>query len=191
MYFIILLIVILVFFYLYEYLYREKFISGYDPSFFNPEPVDYNTRKQDCGELTYTPTDCVVDTVVPSNKIVCNKSLSPITNNDIANQKTCKDNAEKTDKDKTDKDKAEKIKVDKVKVDKVKANKDVENKKNPTLSLKYDFDLLSSFNNSQIEKKENDVYVKNNFGDELETFNDLKTDVRSLNSLENDLISNY
>lgn len=165
MYFIILLIVILVLIYLHEYLYKEKFVSGYDPNFFNPEPVDYNTRKQDCDELTYTPTECVVDTVVPSNKVVCDKSLSPITNNDIANKKKCKASGEK---------------------------------KNPTLSLKYDFDLLSSFNNSQINNDENNlnedsnkVYIEDNFGDELETFNDLKTDVRSLNSLENDVMSNY
>lgn len=44
-------------------------------------------------------------------------------------------------------------------------------KKNKNLSLEYNFDLLPSFNNAQ-------QY-------------DLKTDVRSLNSLENDLISNY
>lgn len=155
MYFVILLIVILVVIHLYEFLNKngkEKFVSGYDPSFFDPEPVDYNTKKQDCDELTYTPSECVVDTVVPSNKVVCNKSLSPITSNDIENEKSHKN----------------------------------DNKPEQTLSLKYDFDLLSSFNSAQIDRNDD----KNNMK-ELETFDDLKTDVRSLNSLENDLVSNY
>jgi hypothetical protein len=58
-------------------------------------------------------------------------------------------------------------------------------KKSPTVSLQYDFDLLSSFNNAQISNpdKLNDIKDKNNY--------ELVTDIRSLNSLENDLISNY
>ena len=55
-------------------------------------------------------------------------------------------------------------------------------KKSPTLSLQYDFDLLSSFNNAQISNP-NDINNNNN--------QELITDIRSLNSLENDLISNY
>lgn len=146
--FIILLIVVLVIIYLWTSS-GENFTVGYDPSFLYQEPVNYNTREQDCNELTYSPTECVVDTVVPSNKIVCNESLTPITNN----EKDC-------------------------------GVKDKKDTNNPTLSLIYDFDLLSSFNNSQIA---NDNMVNR----ELESFDDLKTDVRSLASLENDNITNY
>lgn len=52
-------------------------------------------------------------------------------------------------------------------------------KKKPTVNLQYDFDLLSSFNNAQINNHDNDIDKE------------LTTDVKSLNSLENDLISNY
>lgn len=161
-YFVITLIVIVVFIYIYgesvgfvSWNNNEKFTSGYDPSFLDLEPVNYNTRKQNCDELTYTSTECVVDTVVPSNKIVCTDSLTPITNN----QKFCDEN---------------------------KKNKP----QNPTLSLKYDFDLLSSFNNSQINDDSN-INKKKISINELESFDDLKTDVKSFNSLENDLMSNY
>ena len=146
--FIILLIVVLVIIYLWTSS-KDNFTIGYDPSFLYQEPVNYNTREQNCNELTYNPTDCGVDTVVPSNKIVCNESLTPITNN----EKDC-------------------------------GVKDKKDTNNPTLSLIYDFDLLSSFNNSQIA---NDNMVNR----ELESFDDLKTDVRSLASLENDNITNY
>jgi len=141
--FIILLIAVLVIIYVYTNS-KDYFTIGYDPIFLYPELVNYNTREQDCNELTYTPTKCVVDTVVPSNQIVCTESLTPITNN----EKDCGD----------------------------KNKKDI---KNSTLSLIYDFDLLSSFNNSQIANSE------------LESFDDLKTDVKSLASLENDNITNY
>ena len=156
--FIILLIVILVIIYVYTNT-KDYFTIGYDPNFLYQEPVNYNTREQDCNELTYTPTKCVVDTVVPSNKIVCTESLTPETNNS-------KDCGDKNKKD----------------------------TKNPTLSLIYDFDLLSSFNNSQIT---NDNVANNNIANdniangELESFDDLKTDVKSLASLENDNITNY
>jgi len=73
--------------------------------------------------------------------------------------------------------------------------KNKKTKKNPNVSLRYDFDLLSSFNDAQQNdiqtrqetsnniRKQEDYYVNNSF--------DLKTEIRSLNSLENDLISNY
>ena len=131
---------------------------------YTPEPVDYTTRAQDCNELTWSPSKCVVNTVVPPNVNVCGKSLSPITNN----QKECGKNKKTKSK----------------------------SKPNPTVSLKYDFDLLPSFNNAQqndildgqetfknINTSKSDNYVSNSF--------DLETDIRSLNSLENDLISNY
>ena len=143
--FIILLIIVLVIIYVWTSS-KDYFAVGYDPSFLYQEPVNYNTREQDCNELTYTPTKCVVNTVVPSNKIVCTESLTPITNN----EKDC----------------------------------GIKDKNNPTLSLIYDFDLLSSFNDSQIANN-------NVANDELESFDDLKTDVRSLGSLENDNITNY
>lgn len=157
--FIILLIIILVVIYLCT-CSKDYFTIGYDTSFLYQEPVNYNTREQNCNELTYSPTECVVDTVVPSNTIVCNESLTPITNND-------KDCVIKDKEDKEDK----------------KYKKDKEDKKNSTLSLIYDFDLLSSFNNSQIGNN-------NIVNGELESFEDLKTDVRSLASLENDNITN-
>ena len=149
-YFVILLIVILVVIYIYGFITKnEKFVSGYDSSDMLNEPINYITRKQNCDELTYSPTECIVDTVVPSNKIVCTKSMSPISNNEI-------DSIEKEKKEKKS--------------------------KNPTISLSYDFDLLSSFNNAQIE---------NNTDDEIKSLDDLKTDVKSFNSLENDIMSNY
>ena len=152
-YFIILLLIVLVAIFLTNFLGKENFTIGYDPNAFYYEPVNYSTREQNCDELTYTPEKCIVNTVIPSNKVVCTESLTPITNNEKSgtNNKNSK-------------------------------------QKNPTLSLKYDFDLLPSFNRSQIDGDEN--INKNNI-DELETFADLQTDVRSLASLENDLMSNY
>ena len=146
--FIILLIAILVIIYVWTS-NKDYFTVGYDLSFLYQEPLNYNTREQDCNELTYNPTHCVVDTVIPSNKIVCTESLTPITNN----EKDCE----------------------------VKDKKDT---KKSNLSLINDFDLLSSFNNSQIANNK----IAN---DELESFDDLKTDVKSLASLENDNITNY
>jgi hypothetical protein len=145
-YFIILLIIILVVIYIRELNMKETFVSGYI-NIFDYENVDYNTKKQYCNELAYNKQECVVDTVVPSNKVVCNESLIPIRNNEL-------DYDKKNDKN------------------------------NPTLSLKYDFDLLSSFNNSQIDRDE-----YNNIS-ELESFDNL-IDVKSQNSLENELMSNY
>lgn len=158
-YFIILLVIILVVIYLTNFMSKENFTVGYDPNAFDYEPVNYKTREQDCGELTYTPDECVVNTVVPSNKVVCTESLTPITNN----EKSC-------------------------------ANNKKSKQKNPTLSLKYDFDLLQSFNRSQIDgdgDEKNNININKNNIDELETFTDLKTDVRSIASLENDLLSEY
>jgi hypothetical protein len=138
-YFVILLIIILLVIYYTGFIKNvDKFVSGYDPREIRNEPVNYNTRKQNCDELTYSPQECIVNTVIPSNKVVCEKSFSPITNNEINYIE-------------------EKYKKS----------------KNPTLSLKYDFDLLSSFNNAQINN------------DELSRVNDLETEVRSLNSIEN------
>lgn len=158
-YFIILLVIILAVIYLTNFMSKENFVIGYESGYsssYNPNdygPVNYGTRKQDCGELTYTPEKCITDTVIPSNKIVCTESATPITNN----EKSC-------------------------------ANTNTV-QRNPTLSLEYDFDLLSSFNDAQIDggdKIPNDKTVS-----ELETFDDLKTDIKSLASLENDLMSNY
>ena len=139
--FIISMIAILVLFYMYE-MNKEKFTIGYDPNFLFQEPVNYNTKKQNCDELTFNPTECIVDTVIPFNKTVCNESLSPITNNDKYNAKTFS-----------------------------------EQKENPTLSLIYNFDLLPSFNGAQIS--------------ELESLTSSKSDVKSLNSIENDIMTNY
>lgn len=150
---IIILLVILVVFYLFD-----MYVKSNEPFFSNPnllqsyEPVNYNNRNQKCNELTYNPSKCTVETVVPTNKIVCNKSLRPITNNDI----DCDKRKKKT-------------------------------KKNPTLSLQYDFDLLPSFNQAQQQTPNNTSDNKNYINNSIESI----TDIRSLNSLENDLISNY
>jgi hypothetical protein len=115
-------------------------------------PVNYNKLEQNCDQLTWSPSECNVKTVIPSNVNVCgNESLTPITNN----QKDCR-----------------------------KKKKDF--KKRPSVSLKYDFDLLSSFNNSELNNNLSSEKININ-----EYNNDLITDVRSLNSLENDLLSNY
>lgn len=147
-YFIIVLIVILVIIYYTNFLSKENFDPNINQNY---EPLNYNTRKQNCNELTYTPNKCNVNTVIPSNKIVCNKSLSPITNNDKYNEKTCQ-------------------------------NSD----KNPNVSLKYDFDLLSSFNNAQLDNISNTSKNEKKYQNYSE---ELKTDIRSLNSIENDLYS--
>lgn len=167
--FIVILLVILAVIYLMDLnCGKESFDSNSNSNLmyinsYTPEPIDYSTRKQDCNELTYNPEKCVVDTVIPSGSDVCDNSLTPITNN----QKEYKKN--------------KKI------------------KKTPNLSLRYDFDLLSSFNGAQLNdiqtkqepknstgktnSREGKYYVDNSF--------DLETEIRSLNSLENDLISNY
>lgn len=155
-YFVILLIVVIVVIYICGFMEKkEKFVSGYDSIYSTNEPVNYSTRRQNCDELTYSPKECSVDTVIPSNNTVCSKSLSPITNNQI-------DNAKKKNK----------------------------KCKNPTVRLQYDFDLLSSFNNAQINNnlEEKDELIEIN---ELKSLDELKTDVRSLNSIENDIMSNY
>lgn len=116
---------------------KDNFVSSSNLNFNQQyEPTNYNTRIQNCNELTYNPTECRVKTVIPSNINVCGDDLTPIDNN----QKICEKKKRK------------------------------DNKKNPTVSLKYDFDLLPSFNNAQIN-------------------DELKTDIVSLNSLENDLLT--
>ena len=148
-YFIFSLVIILVIFYLTNFMSKESFNVGYDPNSFDYNNVNYITGEQNCNELTYTPEKCIINTVVPSNKVVCTESLTPITNN----EKSCVNN--------------------------------INAEKNPTLSLKYNFDLLPSFNKSQINSDDG------NNSSELETFDDLKTNIKSLASLENDLLSNY
>lgn len=149
--FIVMLIVVLVIIFI-----GQNNLDNFDPNLSQSyQPVNYNTLEQDCNQLTWSPSKCTVETVIPSNINVCNEELTPITNN----QKECK-----------------------------KRKKDL--KKRPSVSLQYDFDLLSSFNNAQIDNSpnKNNQYVNNkNVNDDIE----LLTDIRSLNSLENDLISNY
>ena len=149
--FIVMLIVVLVIIFI-----GQNNLDNFDPNLSQSyQPVNYNTLEQNCNQLTWSPSKCTVETVIPSNINVCNEELTPITNN----QKECK-----------------------------KRKKDL--KKRPSVSLQYDFDLLSSFNNAQIDNSpnKNNQYVNNkNVNDDIE----LLTDIRSLNSLENDLISNY
>lgn len=129
--FILVIVVVFVVIYI-HHIHTETFLNLSMNQFESePNPVNYNTRKQNCNELTYDPAKCNVETVVPSNKIVCNENLTPQTNNQKESKK--------------------------------------KNKKNPGLKLQYNFDLEKSFNNAQI--------------------NDLET--KSLNDLENDLLSNY
>ena len=139
----IVLIVILVIIYI-----IQNSLDNFDPNLSQSyQPVNYNTLEQNCNQLTWSPSKCTVNTVIPSNTNVCNNELTPVTNN----QKECK-----------------------------KRKKDL--KKRPTVSLQYDFDLLSSFNNVQTNNLSNKNMINSV---------DLITDVKSLNSLENDLISNY
>lgn len=149
--FIVTLIVVLVIIFI-----GQNNLDNFDPNLSQSyQPVNYNTLEQDCNQLTWSPSKCTVETVIPSNINVCNEELTPITNN----QKECK-----------------------------KRKKDL--KKRPSVSLQYDFDLLSSFNNAQIDNspnKNNQNVNNKNVNDDIE----LLTDIRSLNSLENDLISNY
>ena len=115
-------------------------IQGIDP-ISQYEPTNYSTKKQNCNELTYSPENCNVETVIPSRELICNKSLNPLSNNIIINQKEM----------------------------------------NPSHDLGYDFDLLSSFNDAQL----NNLPI-----DQVENFS-LFSDAKSLNSLDGDLISNF
>jgi len=152
--FMIVLVVLLVIIYIYG-----MNIDNFDPNLSkstqsaqSSQTVNYNTKKQNCDELTYNPNKCYIETVVPSNTNVCvTDTLVPITNN----QKEYKKNKKETIK-------------------------------RPSVKLQYDFDLLSSFNDSQIDN----LPSINNFADNKNTY-ELETDVKSLNSLENDLMSNY
>ena len=143
--FMIVLIVLLVIIYIYN-----KNIDNFDTNLSQSfQSVNYNTKKQNCNELTYNPSKCYTETVIPSNINVCGDTLTPITNN----QKECK---------------------------KKKVNK------KPSVSLQYNFDLLSSFNDAQ-----NDNLSSINSIANRKNHTELMTDVRSLNSLENDLMSYY
>lgn len=137
--FIIGLIIVLVLFIVWDMMHKESFSVDLYQTY---EPTNYNTRVQNCNELTFDPNNCSVETVIPTNTNVCDGGLTPIDNNNKGCGKK-------------------------------------KNKKTPSVSLKYDFDLLPSFNNAQI----NNLNQKNHHSD------DLKTEIRSLNSLENDLMS--
>ncbi len=133
--FILVLVVLLVVIYI-HHIHTETFLNISTNQFDSePQPVDYNTPYQNCNQPAFDPVKCEIETVVPSNKIVCGENLIPQTNN----QKECK--------------------------------RQIKKESSPTLSLEYPFDLETSFNNAQI--------------------NDLDTNTKSLNELENDLISNY
>lgn len=192
-YFIIVLIIILVVIYLFGSFFKEKFVSGYGFGNGNGnghvseniksqiyEPVNYNTKNQNCNELTYDPEVCMVETVRPKNIVVCNKSLSPITNNDILNN-NCTRNKKK-------------LKKNQIKNLRADTNLDLSNKSqnqslnsellsNKSQNKSLNSELLSDFDNLQ----------QKNTIQKIENFDDLKTDVKSLNSLENDLdlVSNY
>lgn len=112
------------------------------------QSVDYSSLEQNCNELTAIPTNSNSE-----SKSKCKvKTVIP------KNKSVCGENLSPITNNEKEYKKNENI------------------KKNPTLNLKYDFDLLSSFNNAQLDNNLND---------------DLETEIKSLNSLENDLISNY
>ena len=135
--FILALVVLLVVIYI-HHIHTETFLNISTNQFDSePQPVNYNTLYQNCNQLAFDPVKCEIETVVPSNKIVCGENLTPQTNN----QKECK--------------------------------RRIKKEPSPTISLEYPFDLGKSFNNAQIN--------------DLDTNNDTK----SLNELENDLMSNY
>ena len=169
--FIVLLIVILAIIYI-----GQKHLDHFDLNFHQSyQPVNYNTLEQDCNQLTWSPSKCTVSTVIPKDKNVCNGDLTPITNN----QKECK-------KRKKDITKTHQIPT---------PIHQIPTPIRPTASLQYDFDLLSSFNNAQISNHDglnndnNDNTYNNNYNNIYD--HELITDIRSLNSLENDLLSNY
>ena len=159
--FILILIIILVVFFIWDTHYEN--FSNLAQLY---QPVNYNKLEQDCNQLTWSPSKCSVSTVIPKNKNVCANDLTPITNNQIEHKKRKKDL-----------------------------------KPVPSVSLQYDFDLLSSFNNAQIDNidESNNKNInttksrtKSNTNPNANSNNyELITDIRSLNSLENDLISNY
>ena len=149
--------------------FKSNFESGSD-QIQNYQHVDYNTKIQNCNELTYDPEKCIVKTVIPSNINVCGDTLTPISNNQLENEN--------------------------FKTKKNTKNKNTKNKNNkPPVSLLYDSDLLSSFNDSQIDNlslnSNQNINLKPSPRDNFGNNSDLETEVRSLNSLENDLMSNY
>ena len=74
--FIIVLIVILVIIYIWNPTNQTNNQENFDVNMNQQyESVNYSSRKQDCSELTFNPSECVVETVIPKNKIVCNKIL--------------------------------------------------------------------------------------------------------------------
>jgi len=102
-YFVILLVIIFIIIYIYN-----KNIENFNSnSNFNSiltqsyEKVNYNTKKQNCNELTFDPNNCYVETILPSNTNVCtDKSLlfTPIDNNNKKYEKNNKEIKRKTKK---------------------------------------------------------------------------------------------
>lgn len=128
------------------------------------QQVDWSKKEQDCNELTKS-SDCVVKTVVPTIKQVCSESNPFIP--EISKQ--LDNNYEFKPK--------HKIKIESESESEFKSKS--KPKSNEKLSLDENYDLLSNFNNSQI----------NNIGDLNILDENLSVEIKSLNSLENDLLS--
>jgi hypothetical protein len=71
---IILLSIIIVLIYIYDMYNKEGFKNYRNNESFEFADVDYNTTKVICDNLTGT-NNCIINTVKPDRKIVCNKNL--------------------------------------------------------------------------------------------------------------------
>ena len=141
---IILLLIILIILFIWDLSTRENFYINQNssnlnsPNLYYPQyqGLNYNTRVNNCDELTFHKYPCKVETVIPKNKKVCNDQLIPIDNNNL-------------------------------KVYKKKLNNTINSKPKPIANID-----LGSLMSDSINNRENE------------------TDIKSLNSLDQDLISN-
>lgn len=133
------------------------------------QSVDYNEQKQQCNQLVHEPSKCSIDVVMPTVKSVCTNPIIPYT--------PTKNNKESTKSIKS----ANSIgstESDRLSTPELNINVDMTN--NMINKNENNHDLLSKYDNLQI----------NNIG-ELNNMDENSTnDIKSLNSLENDLLTN-
>ena len=174
---IIILLIFLIILFLWDMNRREPFFGGSDY-----EPVNYNKRGQPCDNLTGS-NPCVVDTVIPSKKIVCNKNLDPVDTNSCpkpkskknakTNMYSCIENVDmglsmdELDQMSMDQMNMEQMNVDKVRKQQINLEQQFLNQSN------VDADNINQ-NNLEIKNTTNNKYDNNTLSDidrELVSFN--------------------
>lgn len=155
--------------------YETNFCKNYKDTFQIFQPVDYSTRKQNCDELTFSPSKCSVDTVVPKRKLVCDSNLVPMRNIDIGMEMV------------TDKDMRIHMDTD--------TSKENEHRKKMTLEIDSDLVVGNEYESSSLPviKPRSPPPPTPGYGQGQGQNPEQTTpmlDVKSLASLENDLMSN-